>query len=406
MRPKSEISEKEYTEFYHHVSTGGMAMDEPMKHWHWRAEGTFEYSNLLFIPSMKPFDLYDPQRAHGVKLYVKRVYITDGVEGLIPPFLRFMRGVVDSEDLPLNISREMLQHNPLVAKMGSTITKKILGDLQNMAIDNPALFADFWAQYGAVVKEGLYDAHQFRDQLNKVVRFHSTRGDELITLEDYISKVKDGQDHIYYISGGDLEAAKNSPQLEGFKAKGVEVLFMTDTIDDFWLPVANSFMGFDFKSITRGGSELSKIKGDEKATEKEDEEKDVEAVRDITELLVRMKIILGEDVKDITISERLTDSPVCLVADDSGSDMHMERMLKKSQGYEELTKRILEVNDTHPVIIKLQDIAIANDDNAGVLEDAAKLLLDQARIIEGDPLPDPTGFARRMAKMMENGLLA
>ncbi len=403
-RPKSEITEKQYIEFYHHVSSGGMAVDEPLYQWHWRAEGTFEYTNLLFIPGMKPFDLYDPKRNHGVKLYVKRVYITDGVEGLIPPFLRFMRGVVDSEDLPLNISREMLQNNPLLTKMGRSITKKILGDLENMALDNPSLFSDIWANYGAVIKEGLYDAHEYRDQLNKVVRFYSTHGDELVSLGEYIERMKEGQEHIYYISGTDLDTVKNSPQLEGFKAKGVEVLFMVDTIDEFWLPMAHDYMNKTFKSITRGASELDKIgEQDEKSKDKDKETSKKGA--DISDLLAKMKSVLGEEVKDITISERLTDSPVCLVADESGADMHIERMLKKSQGYEELTKRILEVNDSHPVILKLQELAVANDDTEGVLDDAAHLLLDQARIIEGEPLPDPSGFARRMAKMMENGLV-
>ena len=407
MRPKSEITEKQYVEFYHHVSTGGMSVDEPLYQWHWRAEGTFEYTNLLYIPGMKPFDLYDPKRLHGVKLYVKRVYITDGVEGLVPPFLRFMRGVVDSEDLPLNISREMLQNNPLVSKMGSAITKKILGDLENMALDNPELFKDIWAQYGAVIKEGLYDAHQYRDQLNKVVRFHSSRGDDLVSLQDYIDDMKDGQEHIYYISGADLDTVKNSPQLEGFKAKGVEVLFMTDTIDEFWLPVAHSYLEKTFKSITRGTSELSNIKGanDAEDGDQDSDQKNTKLSHDISDLITKMKTVLGDEIKDIAISERLTESPVCLVADESGADMHIERMLKKSQGYEELTKRILEVNDSHPVIQKLQDLAVANDDKEGVLEDAAWLLLDQARIIEGEPLPDPSSFARRMAKMMENGLV-
>ncbi|MGM0422546.1 MAG: molecular chaperone HtpG, partial [Pseudomonadota bacterium] len=401
MRPKSEITEQQYTEFYHHVSSGGMAIDEPLYRLHWKAEGAIEYTNLLFIPGMKPYDLYDPKRHHGVKLYVKRVYITDGVEGLVPPFLRFIRGVVDSEDLPLNISREMLQLNPVVAKIGSAITKRVLGDLKNMAQDNPALFADIWAQYGPVIKEGLYDASQYRDQLNEVVRFHSTRGDDLVSFQDYIDNMKEGQEHIYYLSAADLDTAKNSPQLEGFRAKGIEVLFMTDTIDEFWIPIANDFQGKSFKSVTRGAAELSKIKSDEKEDSKD--EKADEDQPDISGLLAKLKTILGEEIKDVTLSERLTDSPVCLVADEGGADMHIERMLKKSQGYEELSKRVLEVNAKHPVILKLQDM-VANDDQDSI-DDAAWLLLDQARIIEGEPLPDPAGFARRMAKMMELGLI-
>ena len=400
MQPKDDITDKDYTEFYHHVSSAGLAMDEPLYHWHWKAEGTFEYTNLLFIPGMKPFDLYDPKRAHGVKLYVKRVYITDGVEGLIPPFLRFIKGVVDSEDLPLNISREMLQNNPLVAKMGRTITKRILTDLKNMAVDNPGLFKDIWAQFGPVIKEGLYDAHEYRDQLNEVVRFHSTRGDDLVSLQDYIDNMPEGQSHIYYISAGDLDTAKNSPQLEGFKAKGVEVLFMTDTIDEFWIPMARNFMQKDFKSVTKGGADLADIGKD---NTKEDTTEDEKVVNDkIAPLLEKLKSVLEDQVKDVTISERLTESPVCLVADDAGADMHIERVLKKTQGYEELSKRILEVNQDHPVIVKLSEM-VASDDK-GALEDAAWWLLDQARIIEGEPLPDPSAFARRMSKMMSYGL--
>ena len=263
----------------------------------------------------------------------------------------------------------------------------------------PALFADVWAQFGAVIKEGLYDAHEYRDQLNEVVRFRSTRGDDLVSLQDYIDNMKDGQEHIYYITAADAEAAKNSPQLEGFKAKGVEVLFMTDTIDEFWIQMANDFSGKSFKSVTRGGAELSKIKGGEEKPDNAAETS--ETTTAIQPLLDKLKTVLQDQVKDVTLSERLTESPVCLVADESGADMHIERVLKKSQGYDELTKRILEVNENHPVIKRLNAM-IANDDAA--IEDAAWLLLDQARIIEGEPLPDPASFARRMAKMMEKGL--
>jgi len=220
MRPKNEVTEEQYKEFYRDVS-GGMQMDEPWMTLHWRAEGAIEYNNLLFIPSMKPFDLYDPRRQHGVKLYVRRVFITDGVEGLIPPFLRFLKGVVDSEDLPLNISREMLQANPVITKMSSAITRKVLTELEEKAKNDIGDFANFWALFGPVIKEGLYDAHAYREQLCRVARFHSSAGEGLVSLDEYVERMKEGQEHVYYLSAPTVEAARHSPQLEAFRAKGV-----------------------------------------------------------------------------------------------------------------------------------------------------------------------------------------
>jgi molecular chaperone HtpG len=396
MRAKSDITAEQYKEFYHHVS-GAMAMDEPWLTLHWRAEGSFEYSNLLFIPGMKPFDLYDPRRQHGVKLYVKRVFITDGVEGLIPPFLRFLKGVVDSEDLPLNISREMLQNNPMIHKMSAAITRKVLAELQEKAEKDPAAFEQFWALFGPVVKEGLYDAHTYRDALSKVVRFYSTKGEGLVSLEDYIGRMKEGQDNIYYLSGADVAAARNSPQLEAFRAKGIEVLFMTDTIDEFWLPIQNDYKSKKFKSVTRGAAELSKVASDKKEETKPEE-------NNIGQLVARLKEILSGEVKDVCLSERLVDSPVCLVAPENDVDIHMQRLLKKSQGYEGVHQHILEINGHHPVILKLKDM-VANDAAAETLKDTAFLLLDQAKIIEGEPLKNPTEFVRRMSQAIEKGLL-
>lgn len=408
MRNKADITPEQYKEFYHHVS-GAMAMDSPWLTLHWHTEGTFEYHNLLFIPEMKPFDLYDPRRHHGVKLYVKRVFITDGIEGLIPPFLRFLKGVVDSEDLPLNISREMLQNNPLIAKMGATITRKILGELQEKAEKDPVAFEQFWAQFGPVVKEGLYDAHAYREPLNKVVRFYSSRAEGLTSLEEYVSRMKEGQEAIYYFSGLDLTAARNSPQLEAFKAKGIEVLFMTDTIDEFWIPMQGDFKGKKLKSITRGSADLSKVASDDKA-----EIIAPEASDRTVKLLARLKEILFDEVKDVCVSERLVDSPVCLVAAENDMDIHMQRILKKSQGYESMHQHVLEINDKHPVILKLKDMVandaphdvVASDAINQLVRDTALLLLDQARIIEGEPLKNPTEFVRRLSRAIEKGLIA
>ncbi|AWJ88616.1 molecular chaperone HtpG [Azospirillum baldaniorum] len=400
MRSKNEITAEQYTEFYHHV---GHAFDDPWLTLHWRAEGAIEYTNLLFVPSSKPFDLFDPKRAHRVKLYVKRVFITDSAEGLLPPYLRFLRGVVDSEDLPLNISREMLQHNPMLAKIRAGITRRVLSELGKKARDTEKAeeYAAFWENFGAVLKEGLYDDYEHRDDLLKLMRFRSTAGDGLVSLEEYLGRMKEGQEAIFTISGDDIETLKRSPQLEGFKAKGVEVLLLTDPVDEFWVPSVGSFQDKPFKSVTRGGADLGKIQGGE---EKPAEEKASEG--ELTDLLVLLKLTLQDVVKDVRPSERLTDSAVCLVADENDMDMHLERLLKqhKQLGMDApAAKRILEVNPAHPLIKRLAERAKASG-AATTLDDAAWLLLDQARIVEGEALPDPAAFARRLASAMEKGL--
>ena len=400
MRSKNEITADQYKEFYHHV---GHAFDDPWLTLHWRAEGAIEYTNLLFVPSSKPFDLFDPKRAHRVKLYVKRVFITDSAEGLLPPYLRFLRGVVDSEDLPLNISREMLQHNPMLAKIRAGITRRVLSELGKKAKDTEKAeeYAQFWENFGAVLKEGLYDDYEHRDELLKLMRFRTTAGDGLVSLEEYVGRMKDGQEAIFTISGDDIETLKRSPQLEGFKAKGVEVLLLTDPVDEFWVPSVGSFQDKPFKSVTRGGADLGKIQGGE---DKPAEEKASEG--ELSDLLALLKLTLQDVVKDVRPSERLTDSAVCLVADENDMDMHLERLLKqhKQLGMDApAAKRILEVNPGHPLIKRLAERAKASG-AATSLDDAAWLLLDQARIVEGEALPDPAAFARRLASAMEKGL--
>ncbi|PWC97746.1 molecular chaperone HtpG [Azospirillum sp. TSO5] len=397
-RSKSEITAEQYKEFYHHV---GHAFDDPWLTLHWRAEGALEYTNLLYVPSTKPFDLFDPKRAHRVKLYVKRVFITDAAEGLIPPYLRFLRGVVDSEDLPLNISREMLQHNPMLAKIKAGITRRVLSELSKKAKDteNAAEYDSFWENFGAVLKEGLYEDYEHRDDLLKLLRFRTTAGDELVSLEQYVARMKEGQDAIYTISGDDIDTLLRSPQLEGFKAKGVEVLLLTDPVDEFWMPSVGVYEGKPFKSVTRGGADLGKIKGEEA---EKPEEKTPEG--ELTDLLALLKLTLSDAVKDVRKSERLTDSAVCLVADDNDMDMHLERLLKQHKQLNgEVGKRILEINPSHALIKRLAERAKGSG-ATDALEDAAWLLLDQARIVEGEALPDPAAFTRRLASAMEKGL--
>ncbi|EGY01551.1 chaperone Hsp90 [Nitrospirillum viridazoti Y2] len=404
-RPKSEITTEQYKEFYHHV---GHAFDDPWLTLHWRAEGVLEYTNLLFIPEAKPFDLFEPERKHRVKLYVRRVFITEGPEGLIPAYLRFLRGVVDSEDLPLNVSREMLQHNPMLAKMRTGIAKRVLGDLARKAddADSKADYARFWENFGAVLKEGLYEEREQRDTLLKLLRAHSTHGgthgDELVSLEDYVGRMKPGQDAIYYITGEDKAALARSPHLEGFRAKGVEVLFLTDAVDEFWLQSVTQYKDHAFKSVTRGGADLANVAAEDKNDETPKAPED-----SVADLVALAKLTLGDAVKDVRTSERLRESAVCLVADEGDMDIHLERMLKAHRRLDETSKRILEVNPAHPLIRRLADLAKANGAGGAqgeALADAAWLLLDQARILEGEPLPDPVAFGRRLAMFVEKGL--
>jgi molecular chaperone HtpG len=405
MRPKDEVTEEQYSEFYHHIT---YAIDDPLLTLHWRAEGTIEFSSLLFIPTMRPWDLYDPSRKNAVKLYVRRVFITDQCETLIYPWLRFLRGVIDSEDLPLNISRESLQFNPVISKIRKAVAKKVLSELDRLSKDVKPAFMTFWHQFGAALKEGLYDAYELRGEIFKVARFYSTHSDEeLVSLEEYLSRMKEGQEHIYYITGENIETLRNSPQTEGFKERGLEVLFMTDTIDDFWLQAVPDYGGKQFRSITKGTIDLDKF-GKENAGEdtdkKKEEKKDNDAVNNLVSKLAE---ILKEDVGQVRLSSRLSSSPVCLIAADNEADLNMERVLRIHQKYEPESKRILEINGGHPLIVKLSGLASGSGEGTqNDLTDAAHLLLDQARIIQGEPLPDPAAFSRRMSAFLARGLVA
>ncbi len=421
-RPKSEISDEQYREFYHHVGHG---FDDPWMHLHFKAEGVIEYCGLLFVPSSRPFDLFHPERQHQVKLYVKRVFITDDCAGLVPPYLRFLRGVIDTEDLPLNVSREMLQTNPLVAKIRGTVVKRVLSELKRKAEKAPEDYAAFWNNFGAVLKEGLYEDESHRAAILELARFHSTgapakaKGDEssggagtpdaaggLINLKDYVARMREGQQAIYYISGDAVDSLRRSPQLEGFRAKGVEVLLLTDPVDDFWLSAVPSYDGKPFKSVTRGATDLDGIKADGQAaggkTAKGAAEPPAETAN-LDSLIAFVKLTLKDKVKDVRLSQRLTESPVCLVADEGDLDMHLERMLKQHRQIDQASRRILEVNPGHPLICRLAERVEAGG-SAVDLEDAARLLLDQALILEGEPPPDPLAFTRRLSHLVSRGL--
>ncbi len=397
LRPKSEITAEQYREFYHHV---GHAFDEPWLTLHSRAEGALEYTSLLFVPSAKPFDLFDPERKHQVKLYVKRVFVTDDCQPLLPAYLRFLKGVVDSEDLPLNISREMLQANPMLTRMRTQITKRVLGELAKKAKDAPGEYATFWDNFGAVLKEGLYEDREQRDELLALARFRSTAGDGLVSLEEYVARMKHGQKAIYTISGDTPERVARSPQLEGFRARGVEVLLLTDPVDEFWLPAQGAYKDTPFKSATRGAADLDGL-----AAEAKDKAEPPKTDTATGSLVALMKLSLGDAVKDVRVSSHLTDSAVCLVADEGDLDMRLERLLRQHQKLDQVSKRILEINPKHPLIARLAGLA-GKEGAANALGDFAWVLLDQARILEGEQLPDPSAFARRLSDLLAKGLTA
>jgi molecular chaperone HtpG len=395
IRPKAEITQEQYREFYHHVAH---AFDEPWLTLHNKAEGMFEYTTLLFVPGTKPFDLFEPERKHRVKLYVRRVFITDDAQELLPPYLRFLRGVVDSEDLPLNVSREMLQHNPMLTRMRGQIVKRVLGEIAKKAKDEPADYATFWENFGAVLKEGIYEDRDNRDAILDLARFRSTAGDDLLSLDDYVARMKPEQEAIYTIAGDNLDALKKSPQLEGFRARGIEVLLLTDPVDEFWIGGLGEFKSKPFKSVTRGSADLDKIAPTEK---KDDAAEQPEG--DVASLIALLKLTLGDAVKDVRASKRLTDSAVCLVADENDMDMHLERLLRQHRQATGDSKRILEINPKHKLIARLIDLA-GKDGATDSLADFAWLLLDQARLLEGEPLPDAVGFSQRLSSVLARGL--
>ena len=331
----------------------------------------------------------------------KRVFITGDCEELMPSYLRFIRGIVDSEDLPLNVSREMLQRNPVVNKIRGALIKRVFNELQKKADKSPSEYSQFWENFGAVLKEGLYEDHENREKILNLVKFKSTNSEDTTSLKDYIERMKKGQDNIFYISGDDIETLKNSPQLEGFKSKNIEVLFMTDPVDEFWLPMVGTFKEKSFSSVTSISIDLSKIKDAKK--DKKDSNEDKEKANDssIAKLIIDFKETLGESVKDVKSSDRLVESAVCLVAGEGDMDLHLERMLK-SQGHVDTPSaaRILEINPSHPLIIKLSKMA-GKPAQKDTVKSMALILLDEACIIEGQTVSDPSSFSERLNMLLE-----
>jgi molecular chaperone HtpG len=389
-RPKAEISKEDYTDFYRSIAG---QYDEPAETIHFRAEGRHEYAALAFVPGSRPFDLFDVDRNGRMKLYVKRVFITDEAE-LLPRYLRFVRGIVDSADLPLNLSREMIQDSPILAAVKKGVTNRILADLAKLADSDADKFAAIWENFGTVIKEGLYEDYERRDQLLGLARFKTTtsaggwRG-----LKEYLGSLKENQTAIYVLAGDDLARLEASPQLEGFRARGIEVLLLSDPVDSFWVAGVPEFEGKPLKSVTQGAADLALVPLLDK------DEKPAETDSNISDFVAFVKLALGDAVADVRASDRLTESAVCLVAPENGPDRQFERLLAAAGRLDASAKPILEINPRHALVVAL---AGAADENFKT--DAAHLLLDEARILDGERPADARAFSERLAKVLSRGL--
>jgi len=383
-RPKNKITKEQYKEFYNHV---GQMFDEPWMTSHYKAEGKIEYTVLNFIPSSKPFDLYDPARENRLKLYVKKVFITDNCPDLIPPYLRFLRGVIDSEDLPLNISREMLQNNPVVTKIKSSLVKRTISDLRKKLNSEKEEYINFWKNFGPVLKEGIYEDFDRKESLLEISLFKQSDSTELITLEEYISKMPKKQKDIYFITGENYESMINNPSLEGYKSRNINVLILDDPVDSFWTSSTSSYKENNFKSVTQGTDDLDKL------SKKSKEGKDDKAVEP---LIIFFKEKLKDHVKDVRVSKRLTDSPVCLVGDEGAMDPHLEKILQQhNQLNQGISLKVMEINPDHSLIKKLTKMS-KNKDKIKDLENIALLLFEQSKILEGDKPSNPVEFSRKL----------
>jgi len=387
--PKKDISDDEYKEFYKHVAHD---FGEPMAWSHNQVEGTQSYTSLLYIPAHAPFDLWDRDRRHGIKLYVRRVFIMDDAENLMPQYLRFVRGLVDSDDLPLNVSREILQKNKFIDSIRAASVKKVLGLLETMAGDEPEKYSEFWRQYGRVMKEGPAEDYSNRERIAKLLRFASTHNDtdaQNVSLEDYVGRMQDGQEKIYYITADSFAAAKNSPHLEVFRKKNIEVLLLHDRVDEWMVSHFTEFDGKQLVSVAKGDLDLGKLqdKDEEAAAKKiEDEYKD---------LVKRVQDALGEDVKEVRVSHRLTDSPSCLVLDTHEMPIHLQQVMKQAGHELPVSKPILEINPEHVLVARLNQV----QDEAR-FGDWSRLLLEQAMLSEGAQLEDPVAFVKRMNSLL------
>ncbi|MDX2456418.1 MAG: molecular chaperone HtpG [Gammaproteobacteria bacterium] len=388
-RPRKEVSDEEYKEFYKHVAHD---FEDPMTWVHSHVEGSQSYKTLFYIPARAPFDLYDRDSRHGIKLYVRRVYIMDDAEQLMPYYLRFVRGLVDSDDLPLNVSREILQHNKLIDTIRSGSVKKVLGVLESMVKNEPDAYADFWKQFGNVLKEGPGEDFANKERIAKLLRFSTTANDsedQTVSLEDYIARMKEEQEKIYYVTADSFAAAKNSPHLQIFRRKGIEVLLLSDRVDEWLVSHLTEFDGKSLASVAKGELDLDELADEEeKKAAKETEDQ-------YADLVKRMQEVLGERVNNVRISQRLTDSPSCLVMGENDMAVHMQQMLKQAGHEVPVSKPDLEINPAHALVSRLQD-----ETDAERFSSWSNVLLDQAMLSEGGQLDDPVAFVNRLNELL------
>jgi molecular chaperone HtpG len=388
-RPRTEISDDEYREFYKHVAHD---FEDPMQWVHSHVEGSQSYKSLFYIPARAPFDLYDRDSRHGIKLYVRRVFIMDDAEQLMPYYLRFVRGLVDSDDLPLNVSREILQHNKLIDTIRAGSVKKVLGLLETMAKDEPESYARFWKQFGKVMKEGPGEDFANRERIAKLLRFASTAADseeQNVSLEDYIGRMKDGQEKIYYVTADSFAAAKNSPHLQVFRRKGIEVLLLSDRVDEWLVSHLNEFEGKTLASVAKGALDLDEL------ADEEEKQAAKKTEGEYADLVKRMQDVLSERVKEVRVSQRLTDSPSCLVMGEHDMPVHMQQMLKQAGHQVPEMKPDLEINPGHPLVSRLKD-----ETDAARFSSWSNVLLDQAMLSEGGQLDDPVAFVNRLNELL------
>lgn len=403
-KPKDQITDEQYQNFYKHISH---LPGEPYLTLHNNVEGMVSYTNLLFIPSSKPFDLFHPDRKTSVKLYVKRVFISEELS-LVPACMRFLRGLIDSDDLPLNISRETLQHSVVIDKIRKSVVNKVLSELKKKANDNEEKYLEFWNNFGAVLKEGLCESSEFREKILEICRFYSSKSpDKYITLAQYLERAKPNQDKIYFLTGETVEKIKSSPQLEIFLQKDVEVLYLTDAVDEFWVTVALPYKDKELQSINRHDVDLENLdkKAEEKSEEDENEIKKDDESKDITTsqysgLLDFIKNILGDKIQEARISKKLTDSPVCLAIDSRAMDIRLERYLLEQKQLNSASAKIFEINPNNKIIKKLNK-NYQNEDSKNDAKDSIQTLFDLACIIEDEPIKDAKDFSRRLQKLMK-----
>lgn len=386
---KAEITDDQYNEFYHHISRN---FDTPWMRLHFKAEGSIEYTGLLFIPSEAPYDLFQPDRQQSLKLYVNRVFISDKVDDLMPAYLRFVKGIIDSADLPLNISREMLQQNALIAKIRSGTVSRILKELKKRSEDYDD-YMKFWKNFGMAFKEGIYEDPANRVEIAELSRFYSTNSeDKLTSLDEYISRVKEGQTTIYYITGDDIPTLRNNPQLEAFKEKGLEVLLLTDPIDEFWVQTLTNFKGYPIKHVSQADVDLKFERKESKADEG--------SLKKLTDFMAEL---FKNEVGKVVPTEKLTKSPVSLTVENGQMSIHLERLMRNHQQQTAFaSSRILEVNPYHPLIIKLAD-SMFDDKERPTVEEVCRLLLDQAKIAEGEAISDSSFFSEKLSDYILRG---